>query len=52
MRLALRKKSDEGKQEALKIARNFHVFQHNDSHEEWRIKSDMKLRPTALNLAR
>ncbi len=52
MRLALRKKSDEGKQEALKIARHFHVYQGNDSHEEWRIKSDRKLRPTALNLGR
>ena len=52
MRKELRKGTKEGRAKAMELAEKFHVFQANDSHEEWRIKSHLGLRPTALKLER
>lgn len=49
IRKELRKGSGEGRKKAIELAQKFHVFQLDDSHEEWRIKSHLGLRPTALN---
>ncbi len=49
IREALRHKTSEGRKEAMRIAREFHIFRSGDSHEEWQIKSYHQLRPTALN---
>ncbi len=52
IRKELRKSSGEGRKKAMELARKFHVFQADDSHEEWKIKSHLQLRPTALKLER
>ena len=52
MRKELRKGTKEGRAKAMELAEKFHVFQFGDSHEEWRIKSHLGLRPTALKLER
>lgn len=49
IRKELRKKTETGRQKAMELAEKFHVYQLNDSHEEWLIKSHHGLRPTALN---
>lgn len=48
----LRKGTKEGRAEAMDLIRKFHVYQFNDSHEEWLVKSHHQLRPTALHLER
>ena len=52
IRKELRKGSEQGRKKAMELAQKFHVFQLDDSHEEWRIKSHLGLRPTALNFER
>ena len=49
IRKELRKGSTEGRKKAMEMAKKFHVFQSDDSHEEWKIKSWHQWRPTALN---
>ena len=44
----LQKKTKAGRERAMELLKQFHVFQSGDSHEEWRIKSYEKLRPTPL----